>query len=197
MPIGRKRTGVDIGEKIPRIERNLDNPVAALSQIGAMMVAASQRAFKEQSYDGDSWAPRAAVNVFGIIADFHAGKNPPARRLQRRPALRDTGRLASSIAFKVAGKTVEVGSSLEYAGKLFKGGPIESKPVTESVQALLADWLDRKPQDLKDKLGFLLSEKMTGQTLKSEVPARRFLGLTDELMRDVKETLGVKILEVE
>ena len=74
----------------------------------------------------------------GIIADLHAGKKvPAARRLEPRPALRDTGRLANSIAFRVAGDSVEVGSNVEYAGTHHHGGETESKPITKKAIASL------------------------------------------------------------
>ena len=89
----------------PGLDAALDNPQAALKQIGILMVAESQRAFKAQQFGAKKWDQRAPVNVFGIIADFTAGKTkPPNRRFDQRPALRDTGRLSSSIAYQVKGK---------------------------------------------------------------------------------------------
>jgi hypothetical protein len=78
------------------------------------MVAESQQSFRDQRFGSDAWEPRAPVNVFAIIADFHAGKkSPPQRRFESRPALRDTGRLAQSISWKLVGTdVVEVGSNL-------------------------------------------------------------------------------------
>ena len=99
------------GAKVGRIEKNLDNPKAALEQIGVLMVAESQRAFKEQQFGAKKWDQRAPVNVFGIIADFHIGgrAKPPERRFDRRPALIDTGAngLLGSIAHQVKGNVVD------------------------------------------------------------------------------------------
>ena len=185
------------GAKVKRWEKNLDNPQAALKQIGALMTAESQRAFKDQKFGKEPWQPRGQVNVFGIIADFHAGKRtPPARRFETRPALRDTGRLSASIAFKLLGsKVVEVGSNLPYAGVHHTGGEVESEPITESVQRLLGNWLKNKGSEFKSRLGFLLNKKLRGTTLKMDVPERPIVGITKQTLKDVQEAVGVKIME--
>ncbi len=189
--------GFDPGEKVRRIQASAESPTKALRQVGALLVASSQRAFKEQKWDGKEWEPRGAMNVYGIIADFYEGKrSPPARRFERRPVLRDTGRLASSIAFRVVGNdAVEIGSNLPYASVHQDGGPIESKPITEQVQQLLADWLDGAGSGYRKKLGWLLNAKYRGQTLKGTVPARRFIGVTKALIEDAKEIASVTIFE--
>ncbi len=185
------------GAKVKRWEKNLDNPQAALKQIGALMTAESQRAFKDQKFGKEPWQPRGQVNVFGIIADFHAGKRtPPARRFETRPALRDTGRLSASIAFKLLGsKVVEVGSNLPYAGVHHTGGEVESEPITESVQRLLGNWLKNKGSEFKNRLGVLLNKKLRGTTLKMDVPERPIVGITKQTLKDVQEAVGVKIME--
>lgn len=189
------------GAKVKRWERNLDNPQAALKQIGALMVSESQRAFKAQQFGKTKWPPRAEVNVFGIIADFAEGKkSPPKRRFERRPALKDTGRLSSTIAFQIKGKdVVEVGSNLPYAGVHHHGGPVESKTITEEVQRLLGNWLFRVTgtarESQADRLAFLLNKKLIGKKLPGKVPARPFVGVTPRTIKDVKEAVGVKIFE--
>ena len=187
----------DPGEKVGRWGRNLDNPQAALKQIGAMMVAESQRAFKLQKFGKHKWDARAVPNVYGIISDFHQGRRKPvARRFEDRPALRDTGRLAQSIAFKVSGMSVTVGSNLDYAGTLHAGGKIESKPINSQVRQLLWKWLKRAGKAWKNDLGWLLNKKFKDTTLKGEVEARPFIGITAQTRRDVKEAIGVRIFEV-
>ena len=191
------RVEFEKGAKVKRWERNLDKPTKALKQIGALMVAESQRAFKAQTFDGKAWPPRSDVNVFGIIADFHAGKRaPPQRRFQTRPALRDTGRLAASITFNVIGnRAVEVGTNLPYAEVHQTGGEVESMPITERVQKSLWAWLKDKGPELKSRLGWLLNKKFRGTKLTMEVPARPFVGITKQLRKDVKQIIGVHILE--
>ena len=187
------------GAKIERWERNLSNPQAALKQVGAMMVAESQRAFVNQKIGDKSWDARAPINVLGIIADFAAGKKtPPSRRFENRPALRDTGRLAASITFRVigAGDVVEVGSNLPYAAVHHRGGTVESKPITEQVRTALNDFLKGKGKQYRKRLGWLLNRKFAGKTLKQKVPARPIVAITDQTIADTREAVGVRIFEV-
>lgn len=186
------------GAKIERWEKKLDNPKQALKQIGELAVAESQAAFKEQQLGKDTWAPRGEVNVFGIIADFHAGKrSPPKRRFQDRPALRDTGRLASSIAAHVVSKdVVEIGSNLPYASVHHTGGEVESMPITSKVRVHLWAWLKTQGKDLKRRLGWVLNKKFRDKTLKMDVPKRPIVAVTKTLKADTKEVIGVAIFEV-
>lgn len=191
------RVRFEKGAKVKRIERAVSNPTGALKQIGALLVSQGQRAFRMQRLGREAWKPRGVPNVFGIIADFHAGKRaPPARRFQKRPALRDTGRLASSLAFRLVGKdTVEAGSNLPYAAVHQAGGRVESETITEKVQRLLWSWLKGRGSEWKAKLGFLLNKKFRDKKLEGEVPARPFIGITETLRRDIREVVGVEIFE--
>lgn len=185
------------GAQIERWEKNLENPRRALKQIGAIVVAESQRSFREQQHGRDKWESRAPVNVYGIIADFSKGGTPPARRFERRPVLRDTGRLSSSLSFKVQGRTtVEAGSNIPYAGTMQHGGEIESETITGTMRRAIWKWLKPKDKGLKSSLGWLLNKKFKGKTLKGEVPARPFVGLTKDTFEDVREVVGVEIMEV-
>lgn len=185
------------GDKLERIEKHLDRPDVALTQIGALMVAESQRAFREQKFGDKVWQPRRVPNLFGIIADFAAGKRePPARRFESRPALQDTGRLLQSIAWRLVNTTtVEVGSTLPYAGTLHTGGEVESEPITEQVRTLLNAWLKGKGSAYRRKLGWVLNKKFAGKTLTAKVSARPIVGITRETYADVLEVVGVRIME--
>ena len=192
-------TDFEKGAKIERWEKNLDSPDVALRQVGALMVAESQRSFRDQKFGEDAWAPRGKINVFGIIADFYEGKkSPPARRFESRPVLRDTGRLAASISFRMAGvDIVEVGSNLPYAPVLHHGGEIESKPINEQVRTALNEWLKSKGRPYRKQLGWLLNKKYEGKTLKGKVPPRPIVGITKQTIEDVKEAVAVKIMEAQ
>lgn len=191
------RTTFKKGAKIERMEKALQNPKKALKQIGVLMVAESQGAFRDQQHGRSKWASRAPVNVYGIISDFAKGGKPPARRFQTRPALKDTGRLSNSISFKINGNTtVEVGTNLDYAGVHQFGGKIESEPITKSLRRMLWKWLKPKDTSLKSSLGWLLNKKFIGETLKGEVPARPFVGISKSTIADVREVVGVEIFEV-
>ena len=103
--------------------------------------------------------------------------------------------MSKSIAFKVAGNTVTVGSNLPYASVLHTGGKIESLPVTQNVRDRLAEFLRGPGRQWRSSLGFLFSLRL-GETLKGEVEARPFLGITKQTIADVEEAVGVKIFEV-
>lgn len=186
------------GEKVNQWERNLDNPRAALTKIGAMMVAESRAAFKAQKFGQQRWSARAPINVYGIIADFAAGKKkPPNRRFESRPALRDTGHLLRSIAHKVLShRVVEVGTVVPYAAVLHSGGTIESKPITKSVQDAVGKWLKKGGKEYARELGWILNKKFTGETLKGEVEARPIVGITKQTKADIRELIGVHVMEV-
>lgn len=186
------------GAKIERWEQGLRNPDRALKRVGLIMVAESLEAFDRQGFGGESWKGRRTPNVMGIIADFARGASEPkSRRFQTRPALVDTGRLRSSISYHVVGSdTVEVGSNVEYAGLMHGGGESESEPITENMQASLRKWLANQPRAMKKALAYLTLPDWTGKTVKKDIPARPFVGVTDQTREDVKEAVGREIFEV-
>lgn len=192
------RASFDKGDKVRRWEKRLDDPEPALKQIGIIMVAESQEAFRNQRFGKDAWRERRVPNVFGIIADFHKGSpKPPQRRFEKRPALHDTDRLAGSISFSIVSRdTVEAGSNLPYAGKHHRGTETESEPITAQVRRLLWAWLKGPGKQWKRALGWLLNRKFRDVRLTMQLPERRIVGITKQTMRDVKEAVGVKIMEV-
>lgn len=186
---------VDPGDKVRRVEADLANPERILKQIGILMVAESQQAFAQQQFGGRQWQPRSVPNVFALIADFAAGKNPPARRFEARPALRDTGRLAASIAFRVLGNATEVGTNLPYAAVLNDGGEQKSEKITEAVQERLWKWLKGPGSQWKKRLGWLLNKKFRDQQLTHRIGARKFVGLSQQTMEDINEVIGSEIAQ--
>jgi phage gpG-like protein len=191
------RVTFEQGAKLERINGKLIDPKKALKQIGTEMLAESQAAFKQQGFGQNKWRARNPVNVFGIISDFAQGRRkPPERRFETRPALRDTGRLANSLAFAVKGRTVEVGTNVPYASLHNFGGVSKSEKVTETVQRGLWSWLKKQDQQLKDRLGWLLNDEFTNQQLEQRVPKRQFVGITMKTRKAIRQTIGVEIMEV-
>ena len=190
--------GFKAGAKIGRWGKKLKNSNPALKQIGILMVAESQESLTKQKHGRKRWDARAPVNVYGIIADFAAGKAvPPKRRFQRRPVLKDTGRLQKSIAYRlVSGNAVEIGTNLKYAAVHQFGGPIESEKLTDKVLNALSSWLEDEGEKYQKLLGPLLNEKLKGTTLKGKVEARPFLGITKQTIKDVREVVKVTIMEI-
>lgn len=178
------------GRKWERLEALLANPAPIYDAIGLLMVAESQQAFVEQSFGGIRWRPRGGVNVFGLLADFEAGRKPPKRRFATGPALQDTGRLASSISHRVLANGVEVGTTLEYAQVHQEGGRTKSARLTPKVQKRVAEWLKRqKDDDLTARLGYLTSPRLTNKQLDGRVPRRPFIGVTRQTRADIGELL--------
>lgn len=160
-----------------------------LQQIGALLTARTQAAFRQQGRGGNRWAPRAVPNVAGIVSDLAAGKNPPARRFQPRPALVDTGRLRGSINWQLnGGDEVEVGTAVPYAAQHQEGGT-STLLVTQAVKDGLANLLRQKPQ-LEADLAFLFNE----DRLDVDLPARPFLLITAKDERDINELVRQHML---
>lgn len=191
------RATFQTGAKIDRIANNLRSPQRALKQIGIVLTAEAQENFRNQRFDEDRWPERAPVNTFGIIADFAQGKSrPPQRRFERSPVLVDTGRLRSSISFRVVGdNAVDIGTNLPYAAVHQTGGEVESETITEKVQQLLGAWLATESPERRAQLSYLLSERLTGERLTATVPERRFIGVTRQTREDVADIIGVNIFE--
>jgi phage gpG-like protein len=191
------RVTFEQGAKLKRINRKLTDPKDALKQIGITMVAESQASFKAQKFGRNKWRERSKVNVFGIISDFAQGRRePPARRFETRPALRDTGRLANSIAFQVKGRAVEVGTNVPYASLHNFGGVSKSERITSQVRKRLWAWLKKKDEAMRERLGWLVSDAMEGEQLEMRVPKRQFVGITLQTRKDIRKTIGVRIMEV-
>ncbi len=185
------------GEKFERLERALANPERALKQIGAVMQAESLSAFKLQALGASAWPERAPVNVFGIVADFALGRTAPlARRFERRPALVDTGRLRSSIAWQIVGThAVEVGTTVEYAAVHQFGGVSKSARMTSPVRQALWKWLRTQSTEIKRRVGWVLNRKYRDEQIEQRVPPRPFLGITDTTRAAVRKIIGVEIME--
>lgn len=166
-----------------------------LDQIGALALARAQRAFREQRGPGGAWPPRGVPNIAGIVADLASGGSIKSRRFDARPALRDTGRLLGSLAFRrIASNAIEVGTTVPYASLHQRGGE-SSQRVPRSIIEPLARFLrrtrkagrkagasqaSRDRNDAAKRLGFLFHLARTGAPLITRVPARRFIGVTDE-----------------
>lgn len=169
-------------------------PPELLRAVGSMAVSISQRAFRDQAFDGVPWPGRYPnqsdpfINVAGMVADFRSGKTRlPARRFERRPALRDIGTLFNSLGFKVVdANTVEVGADKNIApyADLHNAGGKTTQPVTETVRKALSKWLKSKQgRPHREKVGFLFRTDV----LETQLVRRRFIGVTEALKRNVIE----------
>ena len=189
------RTEFNPGRKFNRVLRKTQQLRPVLLKWGMLGVEASQNAFDQQRYGTSEWAPRAVPNVYGLIADFADGRNPPGRRLESRPALKDTGNLSRSINYMVSGNSVRIGTAVEYARRLHEGGPIESRKITEKVQRNAAKYIKNQSEQVQKRLQFITSPERLGSRLSGQVEARPFVGATPELESQFSRVLRDHIQE--
>lgn len=172
-----------------------------LKQFGAVMLARTQRAFATESLFS-KWPARypkqkaPKFNVAGAIQDLLEGNKVKARRWDDRPALKDRGLLARSFSSESKAITypnvftVQIGSTLPYAGVHQWGGQSEPKVLTHDFKVKLAAFLlTRKGRQVADKMSHLLEMDEYSQ----EVLQRPFVGvLREDLMkfRDIIEESG-------
>ena len=178
----------------------LDDTEPVLTQIGALGVAISGRAFREQRLGEREWPGRYPgmaspfVNIAGLLSDLDKGGTIKGRRFKRTPALHDTGLLSQSVSAQVElPDAVSWGSTTAYAGKHQHGGE-SSQPVRERIVDPLAKFLKKKPE-FRPRLGFLFHYAKTGQELVTNVAVRPFVGITDEGAAEMRDAIETRIAE--
>lgn len=116
--------GVRLTGDIRRLERKLRGLQGlklqrAARKIGEALVSSTIRRFNEQKApDGMPWAPLSASTIAPRKRDFTRSgrlRKQAERRLMNRKILIQTARLRNSIAFKVKGTSVAVGTNVVYA----------------------------------------------------------------------------------
>lgn len=191
----------DQPETFVRILGKLENLNGTLKQIGALMVAESQRSFLIQRFGVFRWPerypgqPDPHVNIAGVISDLNRGAGVKSRRTgSRRPALKDTGVLSNSIKDRIASKdTVEVGTIVEYAAVHLHGG-VSRQPTPESTKKGIRKWLAKKGNDVfAPKFRKVLLPNSTSWD--TEVEKRTFLGVTKRLENNIRKLVEAGIGE--
>lgn len=184
--------------RLEGLRDRLAHPERSLHACGAYLVGRAQRAFADQGRGGDSWPERAIPNRIGVLRDLQAGRQPPERRWDGKPAGVDTGRLRSSIAYRVEGNTVVVGSNLDYASDVQLGSSATIE-LDAQLRSALAAWLRKLSNAAKrakresypaKEARYSLARAAFGPlfragALRVEVPPRPFLGVTDEDRRQL------------
>ncbi len=180
-------TRVETDEQgVARLRRLVENPVRLLKRIGVILVASSQRAFEDQKFGDIEWDERypnqdePKLNLAGALSDLNRGGGIKARRFEARPAGVDQGTLRRSVAARVneSRDEVEVGSTVEYAGK-FHGGGESTMPVTGTARRLFAREFGRSTGQKREALK-RLSSVVKRDSLTTRSKARPFVGITDE-----------------
>ena len=171
---------------VARLRSLVNNPARLLKQIGVILVASSQKAFDDQKFGDIEWDERypnqdePKLNLAGALSDLNKGSAIKARRFVARPAGVDTGTLRRSVAFRVneTRDEVEVGSTVEYAGK-FHGGGESTQAVTGTARRLFAREFGRSTGQRREALK-RLSSVVKRDSLTTRSKARPFVGITDE-----------------
>lgn len=197
------------------------NPDRILRQIGVVMLAGSQRAFREQRFGAVVWPKRypnqpesETLNIAGAVEDLKSGPRLKSRRYDSRPAGRDTGDLMGRLTAQVRGGLLEVGSDVPYATRFHAGG--ESRiTITNQIKYNLAALLRSKRRGAKRRAraaggvglgprGGLsaaartLEEKRLGflfhvGELVTKSPARPFAGISQEMTGDIEATIRADV----
>lgn len=180
-------TRVETDEQgVARLRRLVRNPVRLLRRIGAVLVASSQKAFVDQKFGDIEWDERypnqdePKLNLAGALSDLNRGSSIKDRRFVARPAGVDVGLLRRSVSFRVneSREEVEVGSTVEYAGK-FHGGGESTQAVTGTARRLFAREFGRSTGQRREALK-RLSSVVKGDGLTTRSKPRPFVGITDE-----------------
>lgn len=147
-----------IRRQIENLRKNLKDPNSPvlngkglMKQIGALGVAASQKAFRDQALGGIKWDPRypgqkePKLNIAGALMDFKSGrKAPKPNRFQDRPALIDEGQrggMWGSLTLEVTGPlSVAWGTNKEYARVHQEGGHISIR-YDDATRQRIKEWL--------------------------------------------------------
>lgn len=139
--------------------------------IGAIGIASSQKAFREQALGDIKWEPRypgqeePKFNIAGALMDWKSGRaNPKPNRFQDRPALIDEGMrggIQGSLTFSVTGPlSVSWGSGKPYAEKHQKGGTT-AIGYDDATRQRISEWLYKTPpQRRKVTKGILKQNKV-------------------------------------
>lgn len=166
---------------------------SALPAVLALLLVESKNAFRSGGYRGGTpWAPRMNPNIPAILTALGEGSSGWRSRWgQPMPVLRGTGRLGQSITGRVdiAGKAVEWGTNVEYAGTHQEGGSVTlpgagRNSKNPKVRPNLVKLLKSKPE-LKGDLSFLFG--MDAVTFK--IRKRPVVEMTPAIMADVKRKM--------
>lgn len=171
---------------LDRLKSALSTPRPLLDAVGMLLVGRTQRAFQDQARAGNSWRQRAVPNRIGILEDLRAGQSPPERRWDPRPAAIDTGRLRASIAFRVNGNKVVVGSQLPYASDVQRGST-KTIALDGGLRRALAAWLKSLRGDRRDMARKAFGPLFSKGAASVRVPPRPFLAITDEDRKTIKD----------
>lgn len=199
-----KLRGVKPAE-LKKLQAILRNPQPILTQIGRLLLAEAQLAFKQQKFGDVVWPSRYPnhhpfiANVAGVVADAITGRpKPKPNRFVDRPAGIDTRQTVRSLrpetAMTMDGLSVTVKSETDGA-KSMQDGAQTTQYLTKEVRTRLGEWMASARRSIKRatrerrstnnnnyallELGWLFSKK----ALVTQTAARPFLGVTPDIAK--------------
>lgn len=161
-------------DKLNRVSELTNNLRPALQDIGEQLIISTKARFRNSvAPDGSKWAPNAESTLLamlrkrGGLSKKRSGSKPMATKkglamkAQKKPLIGESKRLGNEIFHEVSGNTLRIGSALEYA----------------AVQQFGA----KKGEFGKDKRSHPLPW--------GDIPARPFLGISEQDRRDIIDIL--------
>lgn len=177
------------GTRVEALKRLADDARPILKHVGLHLVRATQRAFRDQKRVAP-WDPRRVPNIPGALQDLSTSSSVKARRFQDRPALVDTGRLRSSMAYRFVTKTlIEFGTVVSYAGLHQRGGVSEIS-TTAAMRTNLGRWLKKHPEWEEDFGMFLSPIFAPGRAIRFRVRKRVFVAYLPSDRAVVEKLIG-------
>lgn len=170
---------------LDNIRQRVLNPDGLLAGIGVYMMGVTRQAFRQQGRPGGpQWVDREVPNAAGILSDLRAGRNPPARRWQGRPANIDTQSLARSISWTWKGKdSIEVGSWKPYASHAQSGG-IQAFPIDDSLRQALRRYIRNQRGERRIQLQRRFSKALrTGVLVIDRLPRPYLMVLPQDVVQ--------------
>lgn len=190
---------------LSRLRRRVKSPRAIMEKAGALLVAQGRRAFREQRLGDVVWPERYPrqkdpfINIAPVVRNAGAGQKPRTDDFRRSPALvGHNGELRDRLAYRVtADNAVEAGHPEPWSG-MFQWGGVGRIPITERTRETLWTWLfgdsegaggralrgDKK--EYASKLAFVWRRD---ELVQAAYP-RPFLGITDQLVEDIREAIA-------
>lgn len=142
--------------EIKRLSARIGSPRPILGAIGEILVDSTTKRFaKGVGPDGKKWKRNAPSTISRYLAAFGN-----SRRRTKRPLIGETLALSTTISWNVSGRTLSVGSPMDYARKQQFGA---RRGEFGSANGSPIPWGD--------------------------VPARPFLGLTEDDREDILDSL--------
>ena len=181
-----------------QIRDRLENPMAAMEAVGAVLIAAAQKAFEDQQFGSFKWPAQYEsgkapwIHIAGAADDLRTGERIKGSRFGPVDPLKDSGDLWRSIDYKkVARDEVVVGTSVPYA-QFHQWGSKEKGPSVQPVTSSMRRRLSREYADADDE-----KKKAIGKlwhwfrkdSIETHVRQRPFLGITDEIEDQIRQTV--------